>query len=59
MVTMTVSNTKPQTHSSEVKAGETVGGGVCEGETQGNRERRVECPSSHDIIQMALSLGPT
>ena len=47
------------THGSKAKTCETVGGGVWEGQKQRNGEQRVECPSSHDIIQMSLFLSPS
>lgn len=53
-----VSNARPQTHTVEQQRQERqwVGGDT---RKLRNIEQRVECPSSHDIIQMALSLDPT
>lgn len=48
-------------HTQQRSRGEkkTVGGEAWKWQKLGNREQRVGCPSSHDIIQMALSAGPT
>lgn len=56
---VSVTGSQKRTHSSKAKARETVGGRVWEGGKQGSWEQRVECPSSHDITQMALFLGST
>lgn len=55
------SKSKPRTHPQQRRTGkrETQGGWGSLGGKQGNWERRVECPGSHDITQMALFLGST
>lgn len=55
------SNSKLKTHPQQRRTGkrETRGGWGSRGGKQGNWERRVECPGSHDITQMAPFLGST